>query len=218
MFIQKIKQDRKKKKVSVVELDNDQSYNIYNFVIKKFGLRKGDQLNESKLKKILAWDEFYRAKDAALKYFSYRHRSEYEIQTKLENLKFKPEIISKVIANLKSVGLINDCEFADNFTRSILNKRLISRNLMKMKLMERKISKDIINNVLDKYYKDLDEFSIAKKIALKQLKKYKKANPEWPDNKLYPRITNFLARRGFTWSIITKVTREILNINSFDEI
>lgn len=217
MLILKIKQDKKKKKVSTIELDNDKSYKIYNFVIKKFGLRKGDQLNEAKLKKILFWDEFYRAKDVALKYLSYRQRSEYEIQTKLENQKFSPGIIREVITNLKSVGLINDCEFAENFTRNILNKRLISRNLIKMKLLERKISKDIINDILDKYYKDLDEFTIAKKIAVKQLKKYRKTNPDYPDKKLYARITNFLARRGFSWSIITKVTRNILDINSIDE-
>ncbi len=218
MLILKIKQDKKKKKVSIVQLNNDQSFRLYNYVIKKFGLRKGDQLNDAKFKKILFCNDFYKAKDVALKYFSYRHRSEFEIQAKLENLKFKPEIIKEVISNLKSVGLINDYEFADNFTRSTLNKRLISKSLMKEKLLERKISKDIINEVLDKHYKDVDEFSIAKKIALKQLKKYQKTNPEYSDKKLYPRITNFLARRGFPWSIITTVTREILNINSFDEI
>lgn len=217
MLILRIRQDKKRQKVSVVELDNDQSFNLYNYVIKKFGLRKGDELSEAKLKKILFWDEFYRAKDAALKYFSYRHRSEYEIQTKLENQKFKPEIISKVLSNLKSVGLINDHEFADNFTRSTLNKRLISRNLMKLKLLEKKISKDIITDVLNKHYKDIDEFSIAKKLALKQLKKYQKSNPEHSERKHYPRVTNFLARRGFPWSVITKVAREIFNINSFEE-
>ncbi|RCK72630.1 MAG: Regulatory protein recX [Ignavibacteriae bacterium] len=218
MQILKIRQDKRRPKFAVVELDNNENYKVYKSVIKKYGLRKGDELNENKLNELLQWDEFYRAKDVALKYFSYRQRSEYEIQAKLTKSKFKPYIIKKVIDNLKSVGLINDLEFAECFAKNALNKRLISKNLMKKKLLEKGISKEIINNVLQKYFSNLDENAIVRKLAIKQLKKYQKLKPKSTDKEHFIRLAAFLTRRGFSWDVISRVCRGMLNINSVDEI
>lgn len=218
MLILKIRQDKRKPKFAVIQLDNDQNYRIYKFVVKKSGLRKGDELDEKKLNELLYWDEFYRAKDAALKFLSYRQRSEYEIQKKLIDLKFKPDIINQVIDNLKTIKLINDSEFADCFVKTALNKRLISRNLMKKKLLEKRIAKEIINDVLEKYYKDIDESKIVRKLAIKQLKKYQKLKAKSTDKEHYIRLAAFLTRRGFSWDIISRVVRSILNVNSVDEI
>ena len=213
MVILKIKQNKKKPKFALVVLDDGEKYNIYKFVVNKYGLRKGDELNPKKLQELLYWDEFYRAKDVALKYFDYRHRSEYEIIRKLEVSKFNSNIIEKVIANLKSIGLLNDYEFAENYAKSLLNKRLISRNLMKHKLLEKKVPDEIINDVINKYYKDSDEYSIAKKVATKQLKKYQKLKPKSTSREHFIRLTSFLVRRGFNREVISKVVKEILKID-----
>lgn len=209
MLIQSIKQDQKKSKNAIVELDDGNKYKVYKFVVKKFGLRKGDQINTTKIKEILYWDEFYRAKDRALKYLSYRRRSENEIKIKLQGLQFQTKIIEDVLANLKNVGIVDDYEFAESYAQEIFNKRVIGKSLLKQRLMEKKIPREIILKIIEKYYQNVNERDIAYNLAIKQLKKYRVNKSKDDDKKNYLRLTSFLARRGFSWEVVSCVMKDI---------
>lgn len=209
MIISKITQAKNKPKFVVLLTDTNNKYTIYKDVVKKCGLRKGDSINDSKLTEILFLDEFHRGKDTALRYFSYRQRSEYELRKKLESKKFKPKIVDSVISNLKSIGLINDREFAESFTRDTLNGKAIGRNLLKRRLLDKKVPKDIVLQIIEKSYSNIDEKETALETAKKQLKKYRTTKLKSDDKQNYIRLSSFLSRRGFSWEIISNVMKQV---------
>lgn len=217
MIISNISQAKNKPKFVVLLTDTNNKYTIYKDVIRKCGLRKGDTITDGKLNEILFLDEFHRAKDTALRYFSYRQRCEYELRKKLESKKYKPKVVDSVISNLKRIGLINDREFAENFTRNTLKGKAIGRNLLKRRLLDKKIPKDIIQQIIVKSYSNINEKETALETAKKQLKKYRSIKSKSDDKQNYIRLSSFLSRRGFSAEIIAYVMRQVFGKNELLE-
>lgn len=217
MIISNISQAKNKPKFVVLLTDTNNKYTIYKDVVKKCGLRKGDPITEGKLNEILFLDEFHRGKDTALRYFSYRQRSEYELRKKLESKKFKMKVVDSVISNLKGIGLINDREFAESFTRNTLKGKAIGRNLLKQRLFDKKIPKDIVLQIIEKSYSNINEKESALETAKKQLKKYRITKSKSDDKQNYIRLSSFLSRRGFSWEIISNVMKQVFKKDELPE-
>jgi regulatory protein len=194
--------------VSVL-IDENDKYVLHKDVAVKFGLRKGADISELKIKELLLQNEFHIAKDTALRYLSYRQRTEYEIRSKLTQKKYKQKIIEYTIQNFKKIGLINDKEFAESFARDTLKKKGIGKALLKQKLLNKGLPKDVITPVIENTYKTINEKETAIQIAKKQLKKYENRKNKSTDKENQIRLSNFLAQRGFSWDIISQVIRQI---------
>ncbi len=194
--------------VSVL-IDENDKYVLHKDVAVKFGLRKGADISELKIKELLLQNEFHIAKDTALRYLSYRQRTEYEIRKKLTQKKYKQKIVEYTIENFKKIGLINDKEFAESFARDTLKKKGIGKALLKQKLLNKGLPKDVITPVIENTYKTINEKETAIQIAKKQLKKYENRKNKSTDKENQIRLSNFLAQRGFSWDIISQVIRQI---------
>ena len=214
MQITRINRIKNKPRFVNIYIDEKDKHIFHKDVVVKFGLKKDDDISELKLKELLFQNEFHMAKDTALRYLSYRQRTEYELRKKLTQNKYKPKIIESAIQNFKKIGLINDIEFAESFTRDTLKKRGLGRALLKHKLMNKGIPKDIVAQVIDKTYKGINEKDTAIPIAKKQLKKYEARKNKSSSKENQIRLSNFLAQRGFSWDIISQVMRQIFKSSS----
>lgn len=197
-----------------VLIDENDRYVLHKDVTVKFGLRKGADISELKIKELLFQNEFHIAKDTALRYLSYRQRTEYEIRNKLTQKKYKQKIVEYTLENFKKIGLINDKEFAESFARDTLKKKCIGKALLKQKLFNKGLPKDVITQVIENTYKTINEKETAIQIAKKQLKKYETRKNKSTDKENQIRLSNFLAQRGFSWDIISQVMRQIFKRSS----
>jgi regulatory protein len=217
MVVTKLQINSKKPKFVNLTLDDENKYLIYKDVVVKFGLKKNDTISETKLADILYQDEFYRAKDLALKYFSYRKRTEFELKQKLSTHKFNLKAVDAVMQNLKNIGLINDQEYAESFSNDTLKRKSVGKILLKQRLLQKGIHKEIVNQLIKKIYKDIDEKENAFQTARKQLKKYRDSGKKYDEKRNQTRLASFLSRRGYSWEVISQVIRKLFKTQQNSE-
>ena len=144
------------------------------------------------------FDKFY---NKALKFLSYRPRSEKEIRDRLQikyqksNLKDLSLIIGKVIQKLKDKKFINDEEFAKGWIEQRSKFKPRSLKLIKLELKYKGISEETINN-LQLTINDLEQ---AKKLVEKKMNRSRNKFGMTPE-----KLGRFLASKGFDWDTIKK--------------
>ena len=150
-------------------------------------------------------DEFEKFYNKALKFLSYRPRSEKEIRDKLSGKKASEEIINKVISRLKENNFLNDEEFVKWWIEQRANFKPRSLKLIKMELRQKGIDKDLIDQIIDDLSLTIDDLSSAKKLIEKRLPRYKNLAPD----KKFQKIARFLASKGFSYDIIKEIFQSL---------
>lgn len=151
-------------------------------------------------------DNFQKFYDRALRFLSYRPRSEKEITNFLKKKKVEPPIISKIIKKLKEQNFINDEEFTKWWIEQRTHFRPRGIRVIKLELRQKGISQEIIDEILsNEDIKILSEES-ARKLIEKKIISYKGL----PKQELYQKLSQFLLRRGFDWETVKEVIDEVL--------
>jgi len=200
MIISKIERQKKENRYSIY-IDGDFAFGIYKETVLKFGLRTKDELNDEKINEIKDYDEYYAGKRIALRFLSYRQRSEKEVRDKLKIKKISESNIDKIILTLKDLNYINDEQFGKLFLDSILIKKPLGRRLVSSKLLEKGIKKEVIEFVLRENYKEEEEFKKCNELLSKYERKVKTKNEIEKKRKCY----QYLLSRGFENEIVNEV-------------
>ncbi len=180
-------------------------------VLIQFGLRRGDQVDESLIAKIQAAEELFQAKRKALDYLSRRMHSEKELNQKLQKKGFSADTILRLIDDFRSSGYLNDTQFAVAYVTDCLQKRPIGRRALLQRLRLKGIHKEIIDNVLTATLETQKEETIALAAARKKLRVSRSQFEKLDLKKQKQRLAQFLAQRGFEWDIIGHVVDEVLH-------
>lgn len=157
-------------------------------------------------------EDFEKFYNKALRFLSYRPRSEKEVRDRLKlkvkssKLKVEEDIIDKVIEKLKEQKFINDEEFAKWFVESRLRFKPRSLRLIKTELKQKGIVDEIINN-LQLTINDLEQ---AKKLAEKRIARFRNKFGMTREE-IYQKLGRFLASKGFDWDTIKKSIDEVLH-------
>lgn len=130
----------------------------------------------------------------ALHFLKFRPRSVFEIEQKLRTKKISEEEIDKVISVLKKNKLLDDEKFAKMWVESRNNLRPSGSYVLKMELRRFGISDDIIEDILTPQRDEV----LAKK-ALENKSRLRNAD--------FQKKAAFLARRGFSTSLIYKILK-----------
>lgn len=148
-------------------------------------------------------DNFQKFYDRALRFLSYRPRSEKEITNFLKRKKVEPSIINKILQKLKEQDLVNDEEFAKWWIEQRQGSRPRGIRVIKMELKQKGISDELITS-----YQLLitNQLELAKKALEKKVKSYRNL----PREKAYRKLSQFLLRRGFDWDTVKEVIDEVL--------
>lgn len=151
-------------------------------------------------KKILANDEFNRAKNFALNKISYSQKSTYEIRQKLREKKFSEHVIDDIIAYLDSYGFLDDEAYVKAYIR---DKDEISRwSRGKIRYMLK--CKHIDDNLIEDYLYLIDDIREVEKAGFFADKKIKGDFSFENRTKVF----RHLAGKGFDIDIINLVLDE----------
>lgn len=140
----------------------------------------------------------------ALRFLSYRPRSEKEITDFLNRKKVQLSIISKILQKLKQINLVNDEEFAKWWIEQRTGSKPRGWRLIKMELRRKGISEEIIE-VQSSKSKVQSEGELARIALNKKLKSLKQLSPE----QFRQKVGAFLLRRGFDFETAKGVIDEI---------
>lgn len=174
----------------------------------RFGIRTGDEIGEDKLKALQATEELQGAKTVALHFLARRQRTEREVRDKLREKEFADEEIEKTIENLRTLGFLNDEEFARSFIRNQLALRPKGKLVLKQKLILLGVKRETIDAALTEVFQETSQEDAATEAARKFLKK--SAGSRDDPRKTKQKLAAFLSRRGFTWDIVSSVTKNVL--------
>lgn len=154
-------------------------------------------------------EDFEKFYNSALKFLSYRPRSEKEVRDrlriKIKDLRIKDtgQLIDDVIEKLKKQRFINDEEFARLFVENRLRFKPRSSRLIQIELKQKGIDPETINNLQLTIDSDLEQ---AKKLAEKRIERLKGLDKQ----KIYEKLGRYLASKGFGWDIIKSSIDEVL--------
>ncbi len=129
---------------------------------------------------------FEQAKEKAVKYLVLTLRTENEVRNKLKKIDVEEDVIEDVIKYLKEINYINDSNYIDSYIRQCIKIPKYSKYEIKMKLLQKGIDKNLLEEKLESY--DLIEYE---KNIVEKLKNGKLKDMEPLKQKVY------LYRRGF---------------------
>jgi regulatory protein len=199
--ITQITVQKKRKNRCSIFLDDEFTFGLDQDIVLQFGLKKGDQLTEQQIEKILLNEERKKAKDRALNFLSYRDRSEKEIQTKLKDVGYDEQIIDWVLKELKRLKFLDDKRFAQSYAQTQMITRPMGEYFLKRELKQKGIDSELIEQTVEKIYEEKDQFSVAIELAQQRKKRYQNID----DMKMKKRVSDFLLRRGFGWDVVSEV-------------
>ncbi len=138
------------------------------------------------------------AMERAYAILSYRQRSTSELETKLKDRGFAPDIIKQVCSRLQELGFLNDEKFARDFTAS----RIKNKNWGRIKINAALRAKGLPGEIIEKTINGISEGEElnAALTALSKWLRRKRYSPLTRQNEL--KATRFLQSRGFTFSVI----------------
>ena len=195
-------QKRKEDRVNIY-VDEKFFMAIYKELVFTFNLKKGDNIDEEYLKKILKDEMFLKGKNKALNILSKASQSEKKIREKL-NEDFEEDIVDDVIDFLKKYNFINDGELASKIVNTNVNLNKYGKNKIKQNLYNKGIEKSAIDEAISEIDYNA-EFENALYLAQKRYDRVKNEDPK----KAYAKIANHLAYKGFNYDIIKSVLNKI---------
>lgn len=203
--ISAIEPQKKRKNRFNIYIDGDFAFGIDENTLVKNNLKVNQVLSQNEIEKIIKDNTLAKLQDAALKFLSYRQRSEKEIEdylinkiAKQENIKYSQAKdsppVELILAKFRKYNYINDLEFAKWWIKS-RKSRPKGSGLIKFELIKKGVDRDIIDKVLTSAgsQTDLAQKAIAKKITKWQ---------NLPPIELKKKIYQYLASRGFDFDTI----------------
>jgi len=166
-------------------------------------LRVGQELDEKKLEQLQAEDARERALQQALLFLSYRARSETEIRQNLRRHEIPETVIDQTLERLRQDGFANDDQFAKAWVENRNAFRPRSRRMLAMELRQKGLGDEAVNSALE----SVDDEALAYEAAQKRAPRYK--DLEWNDFR--KKLSDFLARRGFSYSVTSTTVTRIWN-------
>ncbi len=148
----------------------------------------------------------------ALRFLSFRSRSEKEVRDNLLKKDASYEIIEQIISWLLDHKFIDDEEFARRFIEQRIKLRPRGMRVIKMELKQKGISQEVIEEITAKNEgEDDNELAMARRIVEKKIMKYKGLEKK----DIYQKLGAHLASKGFNWDTIKESIDEYLTKDNF---
>lgn len=193
-------QKRTPKRVNIY-LDGEFAFGLSRIVAA--WLRVGQELDEEKVKRLQVEDARERALQQAMLFLSYRARSESEIRQNLRKHEIPEEVIEQTLERLRQDGLANDGQFARAWVENRSEFRPRSRRMMAMELRQKGLNEEAVASAIEK----MDDEALAYEAAQKRAPRFNGLG--WIEFR--KKLSEFLARRGFSYSAIAPVVNRIWN-------
>ncbi len=166
-------------------------------------LKIGQELSEEKITSLQNEDAVEKAHRQALLFLSYRTRSAAEVRQNLQKHKVPEDVIERTLVKLQESRLVDDDQFAHAWVENRSSFRPRSLRLLSVELRQKGLSAETAQAALQ----GLDEQALAYQAGLKKLRRLE--GLEWQDFRR--KLSGYLARRGFPYSVIASVVGQLWN-------
>ena len=166
-------------------------------------LKVGQDLSEERIASLQAEDASERAYQQAMLFLSYRTRSEAEIRQNLRKHDLPEEVIEQTLGRLREAHLVDDGRFARSWVENRNTFRPRSRRALAVELRQKGLSDEVAQSALAA----VDDEVLAYEAGLKKIRRLEAL--EW--NEFRRKLSEFLARRGFPYYVITPVVSRLRN-------
>ena len=133
-----------------------------------------------------------------------RAKSRGELAAQLKRRGIPLDVAENVLDRLERSKLIDDLEFARVWSRTRLSSKKISKRVLAQELRKKEVADDLIAIALDEISVD-EEFDAALQLGQRKARSLQ----SYADDVRERRITSALARKGYNYSIISRVLKEI---------
>ncbi|CAG0952055.1 Regulatory protein RecX [Anaerolineae bacterium] len=172
-------------------------------------LHVGEVLSDEKIAKLQSEDARERAFQQAMLFLSYRARSEKEIRQNLRKHEIPEDVVEETLARLRENGLANDNKFARAWVENRNTFRPRSRRVLTMELRQKGLDDETVQDAVS----NVDENALAYDSARKRAGRFK--GLEWGEFRR--KLSEYLARRGFPYSVIAPVVTQVWNETRTEE-
>ncbi|MGT2888500.1 recombination regulator RecX [Streptococcus didelphis] len=198
----KISKIEKKKRLYLIEFDNEEKLYVTEDTIVRFMLSKEMDISAETLKEIKAFTQFSHGKNLALYFISFQTRTDKEVRDYLLKNDIDGAIIDKIISNLTHEKWIDDHKYLDAY----LNQNDLNGDkgplVIKQKLIQKGLSTSLIDSALAQ--KNYDQ--LAEKVANKVLKKYQN---KLPHRALKDKLIQSLINKGFYYELAKSIVADL---------
>jgi regulatory protein len=198
------RQKRARQRVSLF-IDGEFAFGISEETALKFRLVRGMELTPLLREDIQSADAFSAARYTAERFLGHRMRTERELRLKLALKGFSENVVDATVNTFKDLRLLDDLVFAEMFVRDRMLLRPKGRSVLRRELAGKGVAEEIIDSVLARFIDDKIEAEQIHALA----EKYLRRNQRLPDEVKRRRLTGFLQRRGYPFSIIAASLKEL---------
>ncbi len=183
-----------------VYLDDQFAFGISRFV--GAWLKRGDKLEDAKIKELLDEDQREVALQRALRFIAYQPRSEKEVTDKVTAAGIDEAIINAVMQELKEKNYLDDQRFAQSWIESRCASKPRSYRFYSYELKRKGISEEKIDQALQAAP---PEEELAYRLGRKYMQRYAALTPDDFKKKLQ----GVLARRAFSYDVIRQTINKL---------
>jgi len=163
------------------------------------GVKVGLEISEDELTEFKRVSEFGKLYQRTLEWVLMRPHSEKEcrdyLRRKIFERKLDKNYIDKIVEKLNGKRYLDDCRFAEWYVENRFSKKGVSVKRLKIELLKKGVSKDIVEQVLkDSSRNDREE--LEKMIAKKRSR--------YPDDE---KLTAYLVRQGFPYDLVRELVQ-----------
>lgn len=176
-------------------LDGEFLFSLHLDSYLKSKIKIGQQVTVEFLEEMRLADEYLSAKENALNILARSQKSCGMLAEKLSRF-YGEEAVEQTIQRMLELGLLDDLDYAQRFSRDCINLRKYSKQRTVQELKKRKIPPSIIEQALEQF--DEEDGEVEQIIAL-ILKKYKSKIMDYDG---LEKTKAALARRGFSFTDI----------------
>ncbi len=199
MIVTSIKKlDHKK---SVIYIDYEKSFSLYNSEIKRFHLIENCQIEDNIYNEIMIDILPKRCMERALYILKESSKTESQIREKLRNNFYPSAIIDSVVSKLKGYHYIDDAQYCLDYIRYHIDKK--SKLRIQYDLINKGISKYSFENAMAIINESISIHQSQNNLLTDQIEKICKSK-DMSDPKGYQKMVNSLLRKGFRYDDIVK--------------
>jgi len=143
-----------------------------------------------------------KARDAALRFLTYRARSEAEVRRRLAK-KYSPAIVDHVINALLLQRFLDDNSFAQQWRENREHHRPRAKRMVQQELRQLGIASEVIQDSLDGFSDETNAYEAGIKLARKL------ANRNFSNEEFRRRISSLLQRRGFNYGVVRETVEKL---------
>jgi regulatory protein len=167
------------------------------------GIEEGVSVSRERIAELGSVYRDARTRQAAMRLLKVRPRTEFELRRRLGAAGTAPDVVKRVIADLKAEGLVDDRIFARLWIEEKICRGDTGRLRIRRDLETKGITREIIADELDRRLNDEAEGRAAEALAMKKIGRLGSARAREAMQKVYA----YLLRKGFASDVASEAAR-----------